>query len=112
MKSIILITFLCTALLLGGCMQIQLDEEPQAVQTSSLSTVPAGTDGLITKEEAEAIALNHAGFTADQVSWLRANYELDDGVHQYEVQFHHGRWEYDYEITAKTGEILSYDRDD
>lgn len=111
MKIQFLIALLCAALLLGGCMQIQT-EEPQAVQTSSNATVPVSTDGLITKEEAEAIALNHAGFTADQVSWLRTSYEIDDGVHQYEVQFHQGRWEYDYEINAKTGEILSYDRDD
>ena len=111
MKIQLLITLLCVALLFCGCMKIQLEEEPQAVQTSSLTTAPAGTDGLITKEEAETIALNHAGFTPDQVTWLRTNYELDDGVHQYEVEFHQGSWEYDYEINAKTGEILSYDRD-
>lgn len=107
----ILISLFCAALLLSGCMKIQLDEEPKAVQTSSFSTAPADAEGLITREEAEAIALNHAGFTADQVKWLRTNYELDDGIHQYEVEFHQGPWEYDYEINAKTGEILSYDRD-
>ena len=112
MKIQLLITLLCIALLSCGCMKVQLDEEPQAVQTSSFSTAPANAEGLITREEAETIALNHAGFTPDQVKWLRANYELDDGVHQYEVEFHQGIWEYDYEINAKTGEILSYDRDD
>lgn len=107
----ILISLLCAALLMSGCMKIQLDEEPKAVQTSSFTTAPVDADGLITREEAETIALNHAGFTADQVKWLRTNYELDDGIHQYEVEFHQGVWEYDYEINAKTGEILSYDRD-
>ena len=73
------------------------------------ASAPAGT---LTSEQAQAIALEHAGLSADQVTYLRADYEVDDGVAQYEVQFHEGRWEYDYEIHAETGEILSYDRDD
>lgn len=67
---------------------------------------------LLTKEEAEAIALEHAGLTADQVTYLRTEYEIDDGIPQYEVEFHQDRWEYDYEINAETGQILSFDRDD
>ncbi len=66
----------------------------------------------ISKDEAVEIALKHAGFQAEQVKYLRAEYEIDDGVPQYEVQFHQGSWEYDYEINARTGEIMSYDRDD
>lgn len=66
----------------------------------------------LTKEEAEAIALEYAGLTADQVSYLRTEYEIDDRVPQYDVQFQEGRWEYEFEIHAGTGTILSYDRDD
>lgn len=82
------------------------DAVESAVQTGSLQA-PA-----MTREEAEAIALEHAGFTADQVTYLRTEYEIDDGIPQYEVQFHQGRWEYDYEIDANTGAIMSYDMDD
>lgn len=66
----------------------------------------------ITREQAQTIALEHGGFTADQVTGLRTEYEIDDGIARYEVQFRQGRWEYDYEINAETGAILSYDRDD
>lgn len=80
-----------------------------AVQTTAAQTQ---TQSAITREQAESIALEHAGFTADQVARLRTEYEIDDGVPRFEVQFHQGRWEYDYEINANTGDILSWDRDD
>lgn len=68
------------------------------------------TKGL-TKAEAEAIALAHAGLTAEQVSRLRTEYDPDDNVPEYSVEFFaHGR-EYDYEIHAQSGKILSWDKD-
>ena len=78
------------------------------------TTAPAAAPAAaaITAEQAQQIALEHAGFTADQVKFLRTDYEIDDGVPQYEVEFHQDRWEYDYEINAETGAILSYDKDD
>lgn len=80
-----------------------------AIQTMAPNAAPAEE---ITKERAQEIALEHAGFTADQVKNLRTDYEIDDGKPRYEVQFRQDRWEYDYEINAQTGDILSYDRDD
>lgn len=78
------------------------------------TTAPAAAPAAaaITAEQAQQIALEHAGFTADQVKFLRTDYEIDDGVPQYEVEFHQDRWEYDYEINAETGAILSYDKGD
>jgi uncharacterized membrane protein YkoI len=67
---------------------------------------------VLTAEEAQAIALEHAGFTADQVRFLRTEPELRDRVPHYDVEFQEGRWEYDCEIHSETGEILSFDRDD
>lgn len=72
------------------------------------AAVPSGT---MTAEEAQAIALNHAGFTADQVSFLRTDPELRDRVPHYDVEFCIDRWEYEYEIHAQTGEILSFEKD-
>lgn len=72
----------------------------------------AGSGELISQEEAQRIALEHAGLKADQVTGLRVEYDVDDGVPEYDVEFHQGHWEYEYEIHAETGEIRSYDRDD
>jgi len=66
----------------------------------------------LTAEEAKAIALEHAGFTSDQVSRLRAEFDWDDGVPTWDVEFREGYWEYDYEIHAETGKIRSFDKDD
>lgn len=68
-------------------------------------------EGEITKEEAETIALGHAGFTADSVLRLHTEYEIDDGVPEYDVRFDKDGWEYDYSIHAQTGAILSHDKD-
>lgn len=77
---------------------------------AAAASVPVSAEP-ITKEEAEQIALDHAGFTADQVQRLYTEFEIDDGTRQYDVQFHEGDWEYEFEISAETGKILSYDKD-
>ena len=66
----------------------------------------------LTREEVQAIALEHAGFTADQARSLRTEFEIDDRIPHYDVDFQSGRWEYEYEIHAETGAILSFEKDD
>ena len=87
-------------------------QTPASEPTDPVPSAPEAPAPKLTKEEAEAIALQHVGFTADQVSYLWTEYEIDDGVPQYDVQFQEGYWEYEFEIHAETGAILSYDRDD
>ena len=70
-----------------------------------------GSEG-VTADQAKEIALNHAGLTADQVTFIRAQLEWDDGRQVYDVEFYDGSYtEYDYEIEVSTGTILSYDHD-
>lgn len=115
-----------TVSLLAGCQAAQatlesagnaVENRVESVQETlkqTLSAAPTATApaAAITQEQAQQIALDHAGFTADQVKYLRTEYEIDDGIPQYEVDFHQGRWEYDYEINAETGAIMSYNKDD
>lgn len=123
MKFPVMIALL-VALLLVGCgtdmgqmnspadsMEKMIQSAGNAVETSALMQ-PTESTAPLTKEQAQAIALEHAGFTADQVTGLRTEYEIDDGIPRFEVKFRQDRWEYDYEINANTGAILSYDRDD
>lgn len=125
MKIRVLTLLLIAALLLTGCSAAMgqrldaagdaLEDRIEAVGDAIENAVnPASHTAAaeITREQAQTIALEHAGFTADQVTSLRTEYEIDDGIARYEVQFRQGRWEYDYEINAGTGTILSYDRDD
>ena len=88
------------------------DAVKQAIDPTTATTSGKHTNPALTMEEAQNIALKHAGFAADQVTALHTEYEIEHGVPQYDVEFHHGAWEYDYEIHADTGEILSYSKDD
>ena len=66
----------------------------------------------VTEEQAREAALSHAGLTADQVTFVRSELDRDDGRLMYDVEFYTSDYkEYDYEIDAATGEILSYDYD-
>ena len=84
---------------------------PPAPAATFPAAVPTETAPAITREEAWKIALDHLGFTADQVEHLRTESEIDDGIPQYDVEFHQGDWEYEFEISAETGKILSFDKD-
>lgn len=66
---------------------------------------------VLTQEEALQVALDDLGFTKDQVTHIRTEYEMDDGVPRYDVEFHQGDWEYEFEIHAENGNILSFDKD-
>ena len=48
---------------------------------------------------------------ADNVKFDRVELDYDDGVWQYEVVFRHGDIEYDIDINAENGEILSFEKD-
>ena len=77
----------------------------------SLSLLPGCAAAPLSPEEAQTIALNHAGLTGEEVQRLRAEPELHDRVPHYDIEFRHGRLEYEYEIHAETGDILSHEKD-
>ena len=76
-------------------------------------TNPAASEpsGKLTGEQAEKIALDYLGLTADQVTRMHSEYEIDDGIPRFDVAFWQGVWEYEFEIHAEIGRILSYDKD-
>ncbi len=73
--------------------------------------IAASSSSAITLAKAKSIALNHAGLTASQVTFTTAKPDYDDGVKVYEIEFRKGNWEYEYEIKASNGKILSWDKD-
>ena len=75
------------------------------------TTLPAQAQGGITASDAERIALEHAGLTAEQVTRLHTEADRDNGMLHYDVEFHHQGYEYDYEISADAGNILKSQKD-
>ena len=89
--------------------------EDGGAQASSGRPQSGGTDGLISREEAESIALSDAGLEASEAARLRSELDRDDGWMIYEVEFYGpDGLEYDYAINAETGEIVAsgFDMDD
>ncbi len=70
------------------------------------------TGTTISAETAKSKALAHAGLSASQVTFVRATLDWDDGRSVYDVEFYTADYkEYDYEIDASTGAVLSFDYD-
>ena len=81
-------------------------------QPLSQSAATAASGATITAEDAKAKALAHAGLTADAVTFVTAQLDRDDGRLVYDVEFYTADYkEYDYEIDAATGDVLSFDFD-
>ena len=90
------------------------------VLNNVVSTGNVSETGLIGQEKAKEIAFAKAGTNATAVSDLEVEFDCDDGVLVYEVEFRSGNNEYEYDINAKDGTILKenveiddyYDNDD
>lgn len=90
------------------------DPAPSGTSGGSQTSTPAANTsaGAITEDQAREIALTNAGLTSDQVTFLRSKLDYDDGRRVYDIEFYTADYtEYDYEIDADTGTILSYDFD-
>lgn len=66
----------------------------------------------IGKDEATRIALEDAGFSESDVTRLYVSKDRDDGQSIYEVKFTGENTEYDYEVQASNGDIISCDMEE
>lgn len=116
-------------LLLSGCgttvakldaaeevLETKLETIEEAAETTVETVIsapaPEPIAPTLTEADAAAIALEHAGITAEQAERVRISYEVDDGIPEFEVEFFVGATEYDYTVHAETGQILSFEVDD
>ena len=81
--------------------------------TSNNTSSGTGTaSAALTADQAKDKALAHAGLKANQVNFVKSKLDWDDGRQVYDVEFYTSDYkEYDYEIDASTGEVVSYDFD-
>jgi len=90
--------------------------QPAATQAAPEATTAAqpksnNASGDIGIEKANEIAISHAGLSSGSVSFVKAKLDTEDGVKVYDIEFYSGNVEYDYEINAATGAIVSFDQD-
>ena len=80
-----------------------LKAEKEQDKTQSQGTA----SGTVSAEDAKKTAFEHAGLNEADCRDVKC--KLDDG--KYEVSFKQGRTEYEYEIDARTGKILDFEKD-
>lgn len=127
-KIFCLILCLCLCLSLAACGRAMDDAKNDA--ESMGESIVGGTESIvddassavkdddkkmnlmagITAKEAKEAALKHAGITESQVSDVDVDLDRDNGKLIYEVDFNSGNTEYDYDIDAETGAVLSADK--
>lgn len=87
------------------------DDDSVSLTKKAAATSASTSSTDIGAEKAKEIALQHAGVSASNAVFVKAEREYDDGRLTYDVDFYAGNKEYDYEILAADGTILSYDAD-
>ena len=80
----------------------QTTTQPEAT-VAPAPTQPAASG--ISADRAKQIALSHAGVSG--ASFTKVELDTDDGVRVYEIEFKVGNVEYDYDIDASSGAIIS-----
>lgn len=65
----------------------------------------------ITPARAGEIAFEHAGVSRSEAADYRSKLENEDGLWVYEIEFRAGKTEYEYEIDAETGRIISAEKE-
>ena len=86
----------------------QSETPADATQTQTAAT-QASVNGYIDVELAKLLALRRAGFdTVDDVRFTTAKLDDDDGKLLYEINFYAGGMEYEVDVDAVNGAVLSY----
>ena len=86
-------------------------KEPSNTDQTEQHKQPTHGDSYITVEEAKASALFHAELSASSVTYIRTYLNVSGTNAIYDIEFISGEYEFDYEIDAYSGVVLSYDHD-
>ncbi|MBE6631773.1 MAG: cell wall protein [Ruminococcaceae bacterium] len=71
----------------------------------------ASDKGYIGREKAIASAYEYSGVSADSVEYTECEFDYDDGLMLYEVEFHSGDTEYEIDVDAKSGTVIKCDKE-
>ena len=95
----------------GDILSRDREAEWNGTAASSTSSTASASTTDIGEAKAKSVALSHAGISESDTSYIYAKKDWDDGRWVYDVEFWADGKEYDYEILASNGTILSYDYD-
>lgn len=90
---------------------LDYDFETSSSVPDEFATPAPVDESLITADEAKGIALGHAGIEETAAYGLKVKFDYENGIPCYEVEFKSSGYEYEYDIDARNGSILSVDKD-
>ena len=73
----------------------------------NMRRVSTPSSSPVSRDEALSIALVEADLTQADISRERVEYDRDDGMEIYEVEFRSGDYEYSYDIDASNGRVMA-----
>jgi len=86
--------------------------ENKAPAVSKNEVSSQGNREMISSGEAKKIALNHAGLSENDITFVKNGLDRDDGRQVYDIEFYdRNHNEYDYEIDPYNGAIVDFDYD-
>lgn len=88
-----------------------MEEKETIIEEVKTNGKEVNKESYIGKQEAKNIALKNAGTTESKAKELKVEFDVENGVTIYEVEFTLGNTEYDYEINAKTGDIIKKEKE-
>ena len=88
----------------GAIVSFDQDIENYEIPTQPAAPTQAASS-VISVDKAKQIALSHAGVSG--ASLKKVKLDKDDGVRVYEIEFKVGNVEYEYDIDASSGAIIS-----
>ncbi|MBQ7985680.1 MAG: PepSY domain-containing protein [Clostridia bacterium] len=117
---LVILCLLIATLFIPGCSNQETENSTVVPQSTADTTVsgqnatekPIETQStVISKETAKQTALSHAGLSGKNVERYESKLDFEDGRQVYEIEFDFEGYEYDYEIDAKNGEVLKFDKE-
>ncbi len=75
------------------------------LKSEQVKTAPPG-EKKISVDEAKSIALSHSGFSKENVEFIKAELDKEDGMFVYEIDIFFDNKKYEYVIDAHTGDIV------
>lgn len=86
-----------------------------ATMTLAVASIPVFAalpkSQMIAESKAKQIAVDDAGVKMSAVNFTKVHLDTDDGKLEYDIDFNAGKTEFDYDIDARTGKILSAEKD-
>lgn len=95
----------------GKIVSVEKETNRIEKEQSEQNTADEQAKVLLTKDQAIKVALKHAKLQHDEVDFDDIERDNDDGEITWEIAFDFGSYEYEYEIDAKDGTILDYEKE-